>query len=209
MVKEVFFVFLIGLIFLSFFLLTSIQIASLPEVVNFQQKLSGVHEGSGLETEEIIKVTSQALDYVHGRDSSSLPYTSREMFHLGEVRNLFRKARLFWLISAVASFLILFWSSWASLLWRERFKRVSKGITFTLLLFDLVTIFFFSFFFEGFHRIFFQPGTWAFEENALLIRLFPYRFWFCQTFLVLGLTTLFSTNINLLLFKILSPRAEH
>jgi integral membrane protein (TIGR01906 family) len=196
-VKEVFLDLFIGLIFFSFFLLTSVQIAGLNQVVNLQQKLSGVYEDSGLGTKEIVNITSQTLDYMRGRDSPDLTYTSGEMFHLSEVRNLFRKTRLVWLISVAASFLMLFWSSWASLLWRERFKRVSKGITLALLVFDLITIFFFPFFFEGFHRIFFRSGTWVFEESDLLIKLFPYSFWFCQTFLVLGLTTLFSTNVSL------------
>lgn len=199
MVKEVFFDFFIGLTFLSFFLLTSIQIASLPEVVNFQQNISGVYADPGLEKEEVIGLTSQTLDYIKGRNLSSLPYTPREMFHLGEVKDLFMKTRLVWLISSVSSLLILFRFRWDTFLGDQRLKKINKGMMFTLLAFDLTTFFFFSPFFEGFHQVFFQPGTWAFSETDLLIKLFPYDFWFQEAFLVLGLTTLFSVSVNFLL----------
>jgi len=31
--------------------------------------------------------------------------------------------------------------------------------------------------FARFHGLFFAPGTWQFPDDALLIRVFPLRFW--------------------------------
>lgn len=203
--KEILLDFFVGLTFFSFFLLSSVQIASLNSVVGFQQKISGVYEKSGLEKEEVISITSQTLDFVKGRSLPSLPYTPREIFHLGEVKNIFAKTRFLWLISAALSFLILLWSNQAVFLWRQRFKKIYKGVTLALLALDLITFFFFPFVFEEFHSLFFKEGSWVFSENDLLIRLFPYRFWFCQTFLTLGLATLFPTGAGFLP-KILVPK---
>ena len=35
-----------------------------------------------------------------------------------------------------------------------------------------------DFFFTGFHRLFFESGTWYFAYSDTLIRLFPEQFWF-------------------------------
>lgn len=43
-------------------------------------------------------------------------------------------------------------------------------------------------FFEGFHRLFFESGTWRFEYSDTLIRLFPERFWFDAALTIGGLT---------------------
>jgi integral membrane protein (TIGR01906 family) len=46
-------------------------------------------------------------------------------------------------------------------------------------------------FFVGFHRIFFQDGTWTFAYSDTLIRLFPLRFWIDASVgivILLGLT---------------------
>ena len=42
----------------------------------------------------------------------------------------------------------------------------------------LLAVLFWDTFFEGFHRLFFQDGTWRFAYTDALIRLFPERFWF-------------------------------
>ncbi len=43
-------------------------------------------------------------------------------------------------------------------------------------------------FFGGFHRLFFESGTWRFEYSDTLIRLFPERFWFDAALTIGGLT---------------------
>ncbi len=43
-------------------------------------------------------------------------------------------------------------------------------------------------FFDGFHQLFFESGTWRFEYSDTLIRLFPERFWF-DAAMAIGLLT--------------------
>lgn len=46
-----------------------------------------------------------------------------------------------------------------------------------------------DFFFDTFHALFFEAGTWEFHRSDTLIRLYPPRFWF-DSALVVGILTL-------------------
>ena len=48
--------------------------------------------------------------------------------------------------------------------------------------------------FELFHRIFFPGGNWAFADDSLLIRLYPYEFW-QLTAAALGVLTIFGGGL--------------
>jgi uncharacterized membrane protein len=54
------------------------------------------------------------------------------------------------------------------------------GLLTTMLLSTLAVFILFGWplFFRTFHEILFPPGTWTFDGNSGLIRLFPERFWF-------------------------------
>ena len=54
----------------------------------------------------------------------------------------------------------------------------------------LTAIFNWEFFFTGFHKLFFESGTWQFLYSDTLIRLFPEQFWFDAALTVGGLTLL-------------------
>jgi integral membrane protein (TIGR01906 family) len=51
---------------------------------------------------------------------------------------------------------------------------VVAGLVVSVALFAAVD---FDAFFSGFHRLFFEPGTWVFPSDSVLIRLFPEPFW--------------------------------
>jgi len=180
-------------ILLSFFLLSSIQIASLKPVVFFFQDISGVYEGAdfGFKKEVIQEATEETLDYVKGANLN-LPYTQREKFHLAEVRSLFLNIRKVWLVSVILTFGILLLIHLKVLQWQERIKVITKSLTIFCLVLDLGLLFLFPHFFTVFHQILFSPGTWEFAKEDLLTALFPYQFWVMQTIFVLSFSAFLS-----------------
>lgn len=204
-IKELGIDFLVSLVLFSFFLLSSVQVASLKPVVLFLQEISGVYEGVGLEREVVERLTGETLDYVRGSEGE-LPYTTRENFHLSEGRSLFLRARRIWLVLTLSIFLIVVLISLEALKWRDRLKIISRDLAVFFLILDLGVLFLFRRFFALFHRILFSPGTWEFGQGDLLIRLFSYQFWICQAALVLSLAAFLSAFFSSFLRLFFSPR---
>jgi integral membrane protein (TIGR01906 family) len=65
---------------------------------------------------------------------------------------------------------------------RDRLRRAYQwggGLTIALaVVLTLVMFASWDFFFDTFHDIFFDPGTWRFNTSDTLIRLYPEQFWF-------------------------------
>jgi integral membrane protein (TIGR01906 family) len=55
---------------------------------------------------------------------------------------------------------------------------LTSGTIFTI---ALLAIFAWQTWFDSFHLIFFEPGSWLFSYSDTLIRLFPVEFWFDAT----------------------------
>jgi integral membrane protein (TIGR01906 family) len=69
---------------------------------------------------------------------------------------------------------------------------IRNGALWTLILIAILivgVIFAFGFVFVGFHRIFFEAGTWTFSYADTFIRLYPQRFWRDIFFYVGGLVS--------------------
>jgi integral membrane protein (TIGR01906 family) len=69
---------------------------------------------------------------------------------------------------------------------------IRNGALWSLILIGVLiigVIFAFGFVFVGFHRIFFESGTWTFSYADTFIRLYPQRFWRDIFFFVGGLVT--------------------
>lgn len=206
-IKELGIDLLVSLILFSFFLLSSVQVASLKPVVLFLQEISGVSEVVSPEKGAAEGLTGKTLDYVKGA-KTELPYTARENFHLSEARSLFLKARRAWIVMAVSFFSIIVLISLEALKWQDRLRVISWGLAVFFLILDLGILFLFRHFFRLFHRILFSPGTWEFSQDDLLITLFPYQFWISQTALVLSLATFLSAFFSSLLKLAFSPEEE-
>jgi integral membrane protein (TIGR01906 family) len=58
-----------------------------------------------------------------------------------------------------------------------------------------------DFFFDTFHEIFFEEGTWRFAFSDTLIRLYPERFWFDASLTIGALTTIGAIIILALLWQ--------
>jgi len=176
------------LIFLLFFLSTSIQIASSLPLVYFFQDLSGVYSQS---SDRLLKqkITKTTLSYVKG-ENFPLPFTPKENFHLKEVRQVFSKGKKIWLFScSVALPLLIYFSFFA----QEKIRPLGRFLTILFLFFDLCLLFAFPYFFRLFHQILFSPGSWQFGKDSLLLQLFPYQFWVIQSFFVFSLAAFLSS----------------
>lgn len=155
----------------------------------------------GFTQEQRVAYASLALDYLlndagtsflteqrHG-DGTPL-YNGRELRHMVDVRNLVQSALRVWL-GCAALLAVALWWAWRRQGWPGVRQNLHFGGRLTLILMAvllIVLVVSFSFLFVGFHRIFFDSGTWVFYRSDTLIRLFPERFWRDAFGLLLGMT---------------------
>lgn len=99
--------------------------------------------------------------------------------HLVDVRDVLLGARALTLAAAAIGAVLL-----AFALARRRYRAIAWSLTagaLVVLVVAVVSAVFgavdFEAFFAAFHGLFFRAGTWTFPADALLIRLFPERFW--------------------------------
>lgn len=65
--------------------------------------------------------------------------------------------------------------------------RLTLGLVVVAVLFIVVA---WGFFFDTFHEVFFEDGTWQFHKSDTLIRLYPEQFWFDATLAIAILTAI-------------------
>lgn len=142
---------------------------------------------SGLAEETALDLAEQVRSYVAGSNAGPLPASvdGRHAFgpgavsHLDDVRDVMVGAsRVTWALAVVIG---------AWLVWRLRgnkreiVRRVlgtAGWVVFaTIPLTAFVALLDFDWFFERFHGVFFEEGTWRFSTDDLLIQLFPEPFW--------------------------------
>ncbi|MGL6278920.1 MAG: TIGR01906 family membrane protein [Gaiella sp.] len=119
-------------------------------------------------------------------------FTVPELDHMQDVRDVFGLALRAQAIALVALALL------AAGLWRTRLRHavplgLLAGALATLVVALLavpVILLGFDRFFESFHNLFFDPGSWRFPTSDTLIRLYPERFWEDISQLVAALTVL-------------------
>lgn len=110
-------------------------------------------------------------------------YNLREVSHMADVQAVFQSVMRTWL--AVLLLLLLM----GSILWqrgeRQALASALQAAGFLssaiILAIALLALFAWQFWFNTFHLLFFEPGSWLFSYSDTLIRLFPIRFWFDAT----------------------------
>lgn len=143
--------------------------------------VAGVDEASALEAAE------QVRGYVAGHDAGPLPasvagragFDPAAVSHLADVRAVMRGARV--AVGVSAGVLAL----WVLLvLSRRRPDDIAAGLRWgaaltagVVLMSGVSALLDFESFFVRFHGLFFEPGTWVFPSDSLLIQLFPEDFW--------------------------------
>jgi integral membrane protein (TIGR01906 family) len=109
----------------------------------------------------------------------SVAFGPVEIRHMGDVQGLVRACFILWLVSIAAGM-----AAAVRLRKTDRSQAVYRG----LWLGSLITIgamavtgiamlVNFEAIFDGFHEIFFEPGTWTFGDDETLRRLYPDAFW--------------------------------
>jgi len=113
-------------------------------------------------------------------------YSLREITHMADVRAVF-----VFVMRILQGSMILFILTGLVLWWRGRTKELasairSGGILTTGLIGSIALVAFFAWqsWFENFHLLFFEPGSWLFYYSDTLIRLFPLQFWMDATFIL-------------------------
>lgn len=146
-----------------------------------------VASSSGLSPAAVEDLTERARLVVTDRSAPSLPsefegapaFDEDAVSHLEDVREVLLAARA---ATGVLAGLLAIWLAFSVA--GKRLEQVASAL-FTGAMWCLVmpaaaaalAASDFDTFFARFHAVFFESGTWTFPADALLIRLFPERFW--------------------------------
>jgi integral membrane protein (TIGR01906 family) len=108
-------------------------------------------------------------------------YRAKELQHMEDVKTVMRaalKIHLALSVALAATVALLAWKKETR--WALRWGLSAGGIFTILLIVGLAVLIFanWTFFFDGFHEIFFKGNSWQFSNSDTLIRLFPEQFWF-------------------------------
>lgn len=145
-------------------------------------------EEAGIPRADALALAEQVRAFVMSRDADvRLPSTvaGREAFdeaavaHLSDVRDVIAAARV---ATGLAAAALTIWL--AAMLVRRRTGAIARGLragavacVVTVASALLAGLLDFDALFTRFHGLFFEPGTWVFAADALLIQLFPEAFW--------------------------------
>lgn len=117
-------------------------------------------------------------------------YTPPEVSHMADVQAVFQSVFLVWRASLILLLLLGF------ILWRSGERAalaaaIQSGGLLTsglILSIALLALFAWQVWFDNFHLLFFEPGSWLFSYSDTLIRLFPVEFWFDATLTISALS---------------------
>ncbi len=117
-------------------------------------------------------------------------YSPREVTHMMDVQTAFQTVwRAMWIASIVSlllGFILCRRGDQAALA-----SAIQSGGLLTVALISsiaLLALFAWQVWFDNFHLIFFEPGSWLFDYSDTLIRLFPLQFWMDATFTISGIS---------------------
>ena len=181
-----------GLLVPFVLVLTNVRLMLTPGLVSAEYATPGFPPDSyGFTPQERVDWAKRSLEYLlndsgpeflegfHLADGSPL-YNERELQHMVDVKRLVQKALAIWLAS-VAMMAVFLAGAWRTGGWPQARAGLRLGARITLIvmaiLIALVLLAFPLLFEFGFHRVFFDSGTYLFSYSDSLIRLFPLRFW--------------------------------
>jgi integral membrane protein (TIGR01906 family) len=133
-------------------------------------------------------VQNQDISYLGDLEIDDDPaFDEDELEHMEDVQVVTR-----WALRVLNISLLLFVLLSTGLLWRKETRPVwlrgiswggflTLGISAILVVLVVVA---WDFFFDTFHALFFEAGTWQFSLSDTLIRLYPQQFWFDSSLLV-------------------------
>ncbi|MBD3156101.1 MAG: TIGR01906 family membrane protein [Candidatus Aenigmarchaeota archaeon] len=154
---------------------------------------------------ERLELSKDVLSYIKGESNDSILrdtrlFNEREISHLSDVRILVGETDYLGLFSFLILILSIFFLISRGV---EKYQIVSylfNAAVTTLIfvsLFSIVSTIDFNFLFIGFHKIFFPQGNWSFHSQDTLIQLYPAKFWFDSSFLIIVLFLIESSVLSL------------
>jgi len=109
----------------------------------------------------------------------SVAFGPVEIRHMSDVRGLVQACFALWIVSLLAAAAAIF-----RLGRTDRSAAVSQGLRLgsaitigAMAVIGVALLVNFDAIFDGFHEIFFEPGTWTFGDDETLRRLYPDAFW--------------------------------
>lgn len=142
---------------------------------------TGLGERRALDAAEDVRafVASPRPDPLPATVDGRPAFDASAVSHLRDVRAVIAAGRV---ATGAAAGLLAVWLLWCVA--RARWVALARGLRWGGLTAvgltasaAFVALVGFDRFFAGFHTLFFEPGTWVFPSDSLLIRLFPEQFW--------------------------------
>ena len=190
---------LVTLLLPPLLVLANIVLAMTPPMLSAAYTRPGFPQDPyGFTTEQRIELAPQITSWLGSMDSvdalgelnfvnGSALFNERELRHLDDVKALtgvtFRAAMLAILVFTAAMLRCRRKGLIASALLRGALLTI--GLLVSIVVLAVVS---WDQIFTGFHRLFFEGGTWYFAYSDTLIRLFPEQFWFDAVLFLGGLT---------------------
>jgi len=161
-------------------LLSTITVTKIKPIYDFSIKAFDIENKTDLSREEIVENYSYVIDYLFDNEIKfqlpSLPFSDDGAIHFKEVKDLFNLAKItIFIISIFLTILLL--------IYRKLYKDFLYGkyigiglITLPIILSGIVGINF-NFFFNVFHKIFFNNDKWIFDSKTdPIINILPEEF---------------------------------
>ncbi|MDP1715662.1 MAG: TIGR01906 family membrane protein [Anaerolineales bacterium] len=119
-------------------------------------------------------------------------YSQREVTHMADVQSAYQSVVRLWQVAFILFLLI------GLILWQKGEQAalasaIQSGGLLTVALIGsiaLLALLAWQVWFDNFHLIFFEPGSWLFAYSDALIRLFPLQFWMDATFMITAFSLL-------------------
>lgn len=141
--------------------------------------------------------------YTRNEEIDDSYFNEREIKHIEDVGNVLFYLRWFSLLTVPLLFLFI-------IFFRLDIKFINKMFLwclFILLIFGLIVYFGFDSIFLNMHRLLFDDGTWVFNENYWLIKLFPEEF-FIKTGILIFVNSFLMILFAFIILKIVDLSKE-
>lgn len=107
-------------------------------------------------------------------------FNDREIAHMADVQTVFQFALRVWQFAFILFVLLAFvlWKKGKQTMLATALRQGGLLTSAIILIIGILAVVAWQAWFEIFHRLFFESGSWLFSYTDTLIRLFPIEFWF-------------------------------
>lgn len=199
--------------------LTNVWVMMTPAFARWEYAKPGFPDPTLVPLEDRQPIVDTTLEYVKGAGDDGLiadmafddgrpVYNEREVRHLRDVRVLVDRLSVVYIVGGVVLLLAAAYLAWTGRA-RSLASALGAGAGFTIVLIafiGVVAAFAFQFFFVRFHRVFFEGVTWMFPASDTLIQVFPEKFWYDASLLIVLLTLVEAAIVGIVALGVLILR---